>query len=296
MCVRVGDREDRAQHQKIEATLVRHEQSIEETKAAVYNTEAATSSISRKIQRICLALNVDSDAEEEIPPPARRVSILNSLYPGNFIFINTGKVHSKLTFENFCQGAPALANALAEVEARRWSADALEEGSGGRLEGGEDEAQRHWAERDGSFVEGAKEPSPALAPAARRPLRVPALDWKKSSELVVVGRERGTGRKSARGQTSKGRGGERERGGHQDDANGASPRGSESLTPMSSARSECSGTENQTSTRRQVGCVRGAVYKRTRLRILRVCVCVCVYVFLFVHLRACAFPNLGLRM
>jgi septal ring factor EnvC (AmiA/AmiB activator) len=78
VCVRVGDREDRAQHQKIEATLVRHEQSIEETKAAVYNTEAATSSMSRQIQRICLALNVDSDAEEKRPPPPRQVGILES--------------------------------------------------------------------------------------------------------------------------------------------------------------------------------------------------------------------------
>jgi hypothetical protein len=78
VCVRVRDRENRAQHLKIEATLVRHEQSIEETKAAVYNTEAATSSMSRQIQRICLALNVDSDAEEKRPPPPRQVGILES--------------------------------------------------------------------------------------------------------------------------------------------------------------------------------------------------------------------------
>jgi septal ring factor EnvC (AmiA/AmiB activator) len=81
----VGDHEDRAQHQKIEATLVRHEQSIEETKAAIYNTEAATSSMSRQIQRICQALNVDSDAEEERPPPPRRVSILESSLYSNLI-------------------------------------------------------------------------------------------------------------------------------------------------------------------------------------------------------------------
>ncbi len=156
----------------------------------------------------------------------------------------------------------------------------LAEGAGRRVEGGEDEAQRHVAERDGPFVEGAKEPSPALAPAAPRPLQVPELDWKPSFELVD-GRGRGTGRESARGQTSQGRGRERERGGHQDDANSASARGSESLTPMSTARSECLGTENQTSTRRQVGCIRGAVYKRTRLRILRVCMymCVCLNIF-----------------
>jgi hypothetical protein len=78
------------------------------------------------------------------------------------------------------------------------------------VEGGEDEAQRHGAERDGPFVEGAKEPSPALAPAAPRPLQVPELDWKQNFELVD-GRERGTVRESARGQTSKGEGKERER-------------------------------------------------------------------------------------
>ena len=72
--MRVGNREDRAQHQKIEETLV----SIKETKAAVYNTEASTSSISRQIQRICLALNIDSDAEEECSLPPRRVRILES--------------------------------------------------------------------------------------------------------------------------------------------------------------------------------------------------------------------------
>jgi hypothetical protein len=163
------------------------------------------------------------------------------------------------------------------VRARHRSADVLPEGAGTRVEGGEDEAQRHGAERDGPFVEGAKEPSPALAPAAPRPLQVPELDWKQNFELVD-GRGRGTGRESARGQTSQERGRERACGGHQDGANGASPRGSESRTPMSTARSECLGTENQTSTSRQVRCIRGAVYKRTRLRILRVCVYMCVFV------------------
>ena len=319
----MGDREDRAQHQKIEATLARHELSIEETKAVV-KTEAATSSISRQIQRISLALNVDSDAEES-PPPPRRVSILKSSLYSNFIQEMHVECISALTFENFCQCAPSLANALEDVKARqdeiravnakrraaqnlvedledqtapgdpdlqraqarleslkdqaaalglrrdgvvaevdaaaadRRSADALAEGSGRRLEGGEDEAQRHGAKRDGSFVERPKGTSPALAPAARRPQQVPALDWNKSFELVG-GRGRGTGRESARGQTSQGRGGGSERGGHHDDANGASPRGSEPLTPMSTARSECLGTENQTSTRRQVGRVRGAIY------------------------------------
>lgn len=197
---------------------------------------------------------------------------------------DSGIVRRDLTFENFGQGAPASRNSLPEVRARCRSVDALAEGSGRRLEGGEDEVQRHGAERDGSFVERAKEPSHALAPAARRPPQVPALDWNKSDERVAVGRGRGTGRESAHGQTIQGRGGASERGRHHDDAcnaNGASPRGSETLTPMSTARSECSGTENRSSTRRQVGCVRGVVHKRTRLRILRVCACVCMYVFVY---------------
>lgn len=211
------------QHRKIEATLARHEQSMEETKAAVNTMEAATKSISSQVQKIRMVLNVD--CEEEDPPLTRldaasrvRRAEPGCLFPPS-ILAEEGGSHAQQSDKT---------QTLADVEACRRPADpcnTLVEGSGRRrLEGGEDEAQRPGAGRGGTFrqpLQGKSPKSPNLpAGLGRSPLTVstsPPLELLNGFERMG-GRGLGSAHKPALRQTSQGQvgGGANEYGGHHD--------------------------------------------------------------------------------
>jgi len=217
----------------MEATLARHEKSIEETKAAVYNTQAAANSISRRIEQICHALpHVDSDAEYECPsrPGPDGATLLRRGGPKEAD--SASHPQDKMPF--------------AAAEARRRPADAgAADGAGGRGTDA-DEAQRRRVEQNA---------------VGQRPAQVPALDWGKHAALMG-GNSRGIGRVSARSQTSQGGRQASARGGYRDDASATSPRGSDTFTP----RTDTLRTESQLLASRQVACVCGVCERARHMR------------------------------
>ena len=227
------ERGGRLQHKRMEATLARHEKSIEETKAAVYNTQAAANSISRRIEQICHALpHVDSDAEYECPSRPG---------PDGATLLRRGGPKEA---DSACH--PQDKMPFAAAEARRRPADAgAADGAGGRGTDA-DEAQRRRVEQNA---------------VGQRPAQVPALDWGKHAALMG-GNSRGIGRVSARSQTSQGGRQASARGGYRDDASATSPRGSDTFTP----RTDTLRTESQLLASRQVACVCGVCERARHMR------------------------------
>lgn len=257
-----GVRENREQHRKTEATLARHEQSMEEIKAAVYTTEAATKSISRQVQKIRMALNVDCDANEEDRPPPPRLDAASLVRRAKPCCLFPPSIFA----EEACSHAqqPHKTQTLADVEERRRPADTCNtRAEGRRLEGGEEEVQSPGAERNGTVRQQLLE------------LQLPGLDRSSPSvpnpqlpELLngfqrMGGRGLGTGREPARRQTSHGQigGGANEHGGNHDNTvtNNMARSGSGVCNRTLTPRTEPLRTESQISVRRQVACVCGAV-------------------------------------
>ena len=217
----------RQQQEKMDTTLARHEKSLQETKAVVYNTQAAANSLCRQIQVLAAALP-RTGAFEETPSPPRAHADLE-LQPA------AGQVpREALVYEGGGKKGQddklkvaTLRDGMNKEYAQRRGVDSQR----GIEEGNEDVARREGGRRvkDGT---------------GKRPLQVPALDWNKAFELVGA-KGRGPERESLRNDRGGGGGGQRASGKPRQRDTSTSPRGSETLTP----RTETLRTESQLSAR-----------------------------------------------